>query len=465
MSLKGTPIQNNVHEIWALFDFLLPNFLGSTSKFMNEFAKPILKGQSCQASAADTYQGMECLKLLHQQVLPFILRRVKSQVIQELPPKIIMDVPCSLSKQQSILYQQILGRSGMKEALEIVDKSILGAQSDDYDSNIGGGHVFASLLQLRLICTHPLLHSLFSSRLVNEDSNLSFARLESSGKLLALHDLLCHSGITEPGTIAADNDESCYQVFDADGSDDDYLQNDNSYTFSDNTSVRVGSASKCLVFAQFTQSLDLIERLLFEPHMPTLRYLRLDGSIPENQRSAIVDQFNQDADIQVLILTTKAGGLGLNLTGEVTLSFVLVTPLCVHLSRIFSSLVIAGADKVIFLESDWNPFVDLQAMDRAHRIGQTKTVNVYRLVTTGTIEEKIMELQRRKMATSDAVVNSDNSTIYSNGTDKLLDIFTCRSGGSGSMTDDNVLSYLDDNVCIKEYSSLTVDGFLLSMKK
>lgn len=128
-------------------------------------------------------------------------------------------------------------------------------------------------------------------------------------------------------------------------------------------------------------------------------------------------------------------------------------------------IVIVGADKVIFLESDWNPFVDLQAMDRAHRIGQTKTVNVYRLVTTGTIEEKIMELQRRKMATSDAVVNSDNSTIYSNGTDKLLDIFTCRSGDRGSMTDDNVLSYLDDNVCIKEYSSLSVDGFLLSMKK
>jgi TATA-binding protein-associated factor len=426
---------------------------------MNEFAKPILKGQSCQATAADTYQGMECLKVLHQQVLPFILRRIKSQVIQELPPKIITDVPCSLSKQQSILYQQILGRSGMKEALEIVDKSILGALSDD--SNIGGGHVFASLLQLRLICTHPLLHRLFS----DEDSSLSFARLESSGKLLALHDLLCHSGITEPGTIAADNDESCYQVFDADGSDDDYLQNDNSYTFSGNTSERVGGVSKFLVFAQFTQSLDLIERLLFEPHMPTLRYLRLDGSIPENQRSAIVDQFNQDIGIQVLILTTKAGGLGLNLTGEVTLCFVLAAPsMCTLIMDLFF-IVIAGADKVIFLESDWNPFVDLQAMDRAHRIGQTKTVNVYRLVTTGTIEEKIMELQRRKMATSDAVVNSDNSTIYSNGTDKLLDIFTCRSGDRGSMTDDNVLSYLDDNVCIKEYSSLTVDGFLLSMKK
>ena len=129
-----------------------------------------------------------------------------------------------------------------------------------------------------------------------------------------------------------------------------------------------------------------------------------------------------------------------------------------------------GADKVIFLEPDWNPFVDLQAMDRAHRIGQTKTVNVYRLITSDTIEERMMELQRRKTATSEAVVNAENSTMYSMGTDRLLDIFTCRGGGGGGggnrMTsshegevvgDDNVLSYLDD---AEEYSGLSVAGFM-----
>ncbi|ACI64555.1 predicted protein, partial [Thalassiosira pseudonana CCMP1335] len=153
---------------------------------------------------------------------------------------------------------------------------------------------------------------------------------------------------------------------------------------------------KCLIFAQFTQSLDVVERFLFEPHMPSLEYLRLDGKVPSNRRSAIVERFNHDDNIKVLLLTTKVGGLGLNLT---------------------------GADKVIFLEPDWNPFVDLQAMDRAHRIGQTKTVNVYRLITTDTIEEKIMKLQQRKQTTSDAVVNTENSTMYSMGTDRLLDIF------------------------------------------
>ena len=126
---------------------------------------------------------------------------------------------------------------------------------------------------------------------------------------------------------------------------------------------------------------------------------------------------------------------------------------------------LTGADKVIFLEPDWNPFVDLQAMDRAHRIGQTKTVNVYRLITSDTIEEKIMKLQQRKKATSEAVVNSDNSTMFSMGTDRLLDIFTCRgdSSSAASSTDtggDNLLSYLDDGKAESEYSGLSVDGFM-----
>lgn len=128
---------------------------------------------------------------------------------------------------------------------------------------------------------------------------------------------------------------------------------------------------------------------------------------------------------------------------------------------------------VIFLEPDWNPFIDLQAMDRAHRIGQTKTVNVYRLVTSDTIEEKMMKLQRRKKATSEAVVNSDNSTMYSMGTDRLLDIFTCRGDSSmaaaaaasstsnqGEAGGDNLLSYLDSSKASEEYSSLSVDGFM-----
>jgi len=335
--LTGTPIQNNVNEIWATFDFLMPNFLGSNSQFLKEFAKPIIKSQSSDASATDIHQGMECLKLLHQQVLPFVLRREKSQVIKELPPKIITDVPCLLSRQQHIMYQETLKQSGMKEALDLVDKSLVDIEdqsSDDVTSPPKlGSNVLASLLQLRLICTHPLLHSLFSSKSTNKSSKKltssnippSFTRLDSSGKLSALNDILRHAGIAEAEITAADNDESGFLVdmneslSDTNSSNElSFLEIDDTYDEAvDSPELAASNSSKCLIFAQFTQSLDIVERLLFEPHMQSLQYLRLDGRVPSNQRNSIVDQFNQDANIKVLLLTTKVGGLGLNLTGKI----------------------------------------------------------------------------------------------------------------------------------------------------
>jgi len=345
--LTGTPIQNNVNEIWATFDFLMPNFLGSNAQFLKEFAKPIIKSQSSDASATDIHQGMECLKLLHQQVLPFVLRREKSQVIKELPPKIITDVPCLLSRQQHLMYQETLKQSGMKEALDLVDKSLVDTEdqsSDDVKSPSKlGSNVLTSLLQLRLICTHPLLHSLFSSksnttskRLTTDSISPSFTRLDCSGKLSALNDILRHAGIAEAEITAADNDESGFLVdmndslSDTNSNELDFLETDDTYdeAVADSPELVASNSSKCLIFAQFTQSLDIVERLLFEPHMPSLQYLRLDGRVPSNQRNSIVDQFNQDANVKVLLLTTKVGGLGLNLTGKI----------CRSLDTIISSL-------------------------------------------------------------------------------------------------------------------------------
>jgi TATA-binding protein-associated factor len=105
---------------------------------------------------------------------------------------------------------------------------------------------------------------------------------------------------------------------------------------------------------------------LIKRHLPSVKYLRLDGKVPVSKRAAVVDMFNQDDSFKLMLLTTKIGGLGLNLT---------------------------GADTVIFLEHDWNPHSDLQAMDRAHRIGQKRTVHVYQLVTMNSIEEKLMSMQ------------------------------------------------------------------------
>jgi TATA-binding protein-associated factor len=123
------------------------------------------------------------------------------------------------------------------------------------------------------------------------------------------------------------------------------------------------SQHRVLIFCQMKQMLDIIESDLFKKHMPSITYMRLDGNTDATKRHAVVQTFNSDPSIDCLLLTTHVGGLGLTLT---------------------------GADTVIFVEHDWNPMKDLQAMDRAHRLGQKKVVNVYRLITKGTLEEKIM---------------------------------------------------------------------------
>ena len=152
------------------------------------------------------------------------------------------------------------------------------------------------------------------------------------------------------------------------------------------------SQHRALIFCQLKAMLDIVEKDLLAVHLPFVTYLRLDGSIPATHRHAIVARFNADPSIDVLLLTTQVGGLGLNLT---------------------------GADTVIFIEHDWNPMKDLQAMDRAHRIGQKKVVNVYRLITRSTVEEKIMGLQKFKLHTANTVITTANSSLSTMGTDQV----------------------------------------------
>jgi len=160
--------------------------------------------------------------------------------------------------------------------------------------------------------------------------------------------------------------------------------------------------------------LDVVEHDLLRAEMRGVSYLRLDGGVELSRRHAIVTRFNADPTIDCLLLTTHVGGLGLNLT---------------------------GADTVIFLEHDWNPSKDLQAMDRAHRLGQTRTVNVFRLITRGTIEEKIMGLQRFKTHLANTVVNKDNASLHSMNTAEVLSLFqldrtTKSASASASAADD-----------------------------
>jgi TATA-binding protein-associated factor len=161
---------------------------------------------------------------------------------------------------------------------------------------------------------------------------------------------------------------------------------------SDDQQEGANANHRVLIFAQHKATLDLVVRDVLTP--ATVPSLRIDGTTDSSQRFAIADRFNADPSIPVLLLTTRVGGLGLNLT---------------------------GADTVIFLEHDWNPQADLQAMDRAHRLGQRRTVNVYRLVMKGTLEERILGLQAFKKRVAGTVVTQQNS--QTGPASDLLDLF------------------------------------------
>ena len=347
--LSGSPVQNKVQELWATFDWLMPNYLGSDSDFAKRFGRDITKSQLPGASIGSIRKGMNKLKILHQQVLPFILRREKGEVLQQLPAKIITDVPCFLSDEQSSLYKRLCDDEVTQNAMDSLESLIKTSETSENNEvqKPIGKHLLRSLMRLRMLCTHPIL--------LNDDKNpkdYTMSRFNASGKLCTLCDLLRNAGIFNDDITAVDNDQSLIYVQNLDTDSNDP---DNSINFEPDDGVLGGinggeeqvkhNGSKCLIFAQFTNSLDVIEELLFKPLMPSLRYLRLDGRIDPGHRELVIKQFVSDESITCLLLTTKVGSLGLNLQ---------------------------VANTVIFLEADYNPHVDLQAMDRVHRIGQDK---------------------------------------------------------------------------------------------
>jgi TATA-binding protein-associated factor len=288
----------------------MPNFLGSSVSFNKEFAKPIGKGQLPGASAECIHQSLEKLKLLHQQVLPFILRREKEHVLKELPPKCITNIPCRLSAEQHALYSKISELPVVKQSIQTLEQTLGDVDFAKTTAQISlGPATLKSLMLLRLLCTHPNLV---------KSTTLNGSRLEASGKFLALNDLLRSAGVYKDEITAADNDFSVLYCDNDDGASSDGFAD--VLTFDGDVCIaQEGSSlkpSKALIFAQFTKSLDAVEEYLFRPHMPSLRYLRLDGRVPAEERAKLADTFNRDDSIRAMLLTTKIGGLGLNLTGE-----------------------------------------------------------------------------------------------------------------------------------------------------
>lgn len=414
--LSGSPVQNNVKELWATFDWLMPNYLGSESDFAKRFGNDITRSQLPGASAGILRSGMNKLKQLHQQVLPFILRREKGDVLQQLPPKVITDVPCHLTEMQSSIYDSLCSRELTKDAIKCL-QSFIDDNDDSRPHNISKG-ALKSLMNLRMLCTHPIMLGSREIESLKIAEQNKLARFDVSGKLCALCDILRGAGILREDITAADNDESMIYVQDDSQMESMVSDSQMNYEPDEDALVNISdeeerfqmdNGCKCLIFAQFTQSLDIVENLIFKPLVPSLRYVRLDGSVNPKSRENIVEQFRSDESVKCMLLSTKVGSLGLNLQ---------------------------VANIVIFLEPDYNPHIDLQAMDRAHRLGQEKTVYVYRLITTNTIEENILSLQRKKLEISDAIINTDNSTLFSMGTDKLLDLFDTQEDDCVDMSND-----------------------------
>lgn len=309
--LTGTPIENSLDELWSLFDFLMPGLLSTYDRFVEKYVRTPAQPQG---------RNMEGLR---KKVSPFILRRMKRDVLEELPPVSEIVYHCHLTDVQREFYQSY-AESAREELSRLVKK-------EGFDKvQI---HVLATLTRLKQICCHPAI----------------FAKENPEQGDSAKYDMLM-----------------------------ELLQS------------LIEGRHKTVIFSQYTKMLNIMREDL---QQLGIKFQYLDGT--SKNRLEIVNEFNDNADIPVFLVSLKAGGSGLNLV---------------------------GADTVIHYDMWWNPAVENQATDRVHRLGQKNSVSSYKLVTLGTIEEKIVELQNRKKGLVNKVIGCDDDAIAKLTWEEVLEL-------------------------------------------
>lgn len=315
-ALTGTPMENSLLELWSVFDFIMPGYLLSKTRFNKVYGDPIIVERDKNA-----------LEALKKHITPFMLRRLKSEVMTELPPKIEQRLVVDMTEEQKAVYMSYVHNARNQIRREF--------ETQGFGKN--KINILSALTRLRQVCCDP------SVVLPDYEGD--------SSKMLALSDLL-----------------------------DEALNADH----------------RLLIFSQFTSVLQKIALML---RQKDIDYFYLDGSTKSEDRLAMAEEFN-DGNREVFLVSLKAGGFGLNLT---------------------------GADIVIHFDPWWNPAVEDQATDRAHRIGQTKTVEVIKLIAKGTIEEKIFKLQEKKKDIIEQVVKSsaaDSNIISSLTKEDFEELFS-----------------------------------------
>lgn len=312
-ALTGTPIENRLSELWSIFDFLMPGYLYSYARFRERFETPIAKNGDAEARAD-----------LRRLIVPFILRRLKKDVLSELPPKVTTFSSVLLEGEQRKVYEAY----AMKAAGEL----------DEMEKEAPAERrmrLLAMLTRLRQLCCDPSL---------------------------------CLEGYEGPSAKL----ESCMELL----------------------SEAVDGGHKVLLFSQFTSMLDIVKKRLLKEG---ISFYTLTGDTPKEERLSLVNRFNAD-DTGVFLISLKAGGTGLNLT---------------------------GADTVILYDPWWNTAAQDQATDRAHRIGQERSVQVYKLVAKNTVEEKILALQKRKGELAD-VIEGEGAQLTDMSREELIELFSAR---------------------------------------